>query len=142
MKKEYTKGDFVVGWEARKCIHSENCVNGLPEVFRPGEKPWIQVDNADISRIKATIDKCPSGALSYRLSGEEPESNKEQQSNATMKKVTVTKNGPLMVEGPVQIVKPDGATEEKTANVALCRCGASSNKPYCDGTHKKIGFEG
>lgn len=50
-------------------------------------------------------------------------------------------NGPLKVSGKCAITLADGTIEEKE-NVTLCRCGASSNKPFCDGQHKKIGFEG
>lgn len=56
-------------------------------------------------------------------------------------KIKVLKNAPLLVDGTVEIVLADGTTEVKT-NPALCRCGASKNKPYCDGSHAKVGFEG
>ena len=55
-------------------------------------------------------------------------------------KVTPTHNGPLKVEGSLEIVSGTGKTLAKTSKVWLCRCGHSSNKPFCDGTHKKIGF--
>lgn len=50
-------------------------------------------------------------------------------------------NGPLMVYGPLQLRKQDGTPLYAGTKTALCRCGASSNKPFCDGTHNKIGFE-
>ncbi|MEX2586661.1 MAG: CDGSH iron-sulfur domain-containing protein [Actinomycetota bacterium] len=51
-------------------------------------------------------------------------------------------NGPYLVRGPVSLVDPDGnEIVVKGKNIALCRCGASENKPFCDGTHSKIGFE-
>ena len=61
-----------------------------------------------------------------------------------MDKVTITTrpNGPYLITGPIRIVDPDGKefrVERET--VALCRCGSSSNKPFCDGTHGKIGFQ-
>ncbi|HXD62849.1 MAG TPA: CDGSH iron-sulfur domain-containing protein [Lacisediminihabitans sp.] len=50
-------------------------------------------------------------------------------------------NGPLLVRGSAELVTPEGETvERRRATVALCRCGVSSIKPYCDGTHKSIGF--
>ena len=55
--------------------------------------------------------------------------------------IQVFGNGPLRIEGKCMITKPDGSTEERE-NATLCRCGASANKPFCDGQHKKIGFEG
>ena len=50
-------------------------------------------------------------------------------------------NGPLLIRGPIKLVDPDGNEYEvKSKNLALCRCGASNNKPFCDGSHKRIGF--
>ena len=61
-----------------------------------------------------------------------------------MEKVTITTrpNGPYLVKGPIRLVDPDG--KEFTVQgdtVALCRCGGSTNKPFCDGTHSKLGFQ-
>ena len=56
-------------------------------------------------------------------------------------KITVLKNGPLLVNGPVILTDADGNKYEVRDNMALCRCGASTKKPFCDGTHSKIGFQ-
>lgn len=64
MKKTYTKEDLTVVWQPEKCIHSGVCVGGLPDVFKPKEKPWIQTENADKEAIRKQVLKCPSGALS------------------------------------------------------------------------------
>ncbi len=66
MKKSYTNGDITVFWEAEKCIHSGNCARGLSEVFKPREKPWIQLGDVPSETIAKQIDTCPSGALSYK----------------------------------------------------------------------------
>ena len=61
-----------------------------------------------------------------------------------MEKVTITTrpNGPYLIKGPIRIVDPDGKEFTVQADtVALCRCGGSTNKPFCDGTHSKIGFQ-
>jgi CDGSH-type Zn-finger protein len=63
------------------------------------------------------------------------------ESKDSLLKIKVLPNGPLLVQGKVEIVLADGKTEEKEGP-ALCRCGASKNKPYCDGSHVKIGFQG
>lgn len=55
--------------------------------------------------------------------------------------VTVLNNGPYLIKGPLEILDPEGnkfKVERET--IALCRCGASTNKPFCDGTHSKVGF--
>lgn len=57
--------------------------------------------------------------------------------------ITARENGPYLVEGPVRIVDADGTEYDISAKkrVSLCRCGASTKKPFCDGTHSRIGFE-
>ena len=66
--KTYPKEDIEVTWEPEKCIHSGNCVRGLPNVFKPKDKPWIQTENATKDEIIAQVGKCPSGALGIKAS--------------------------------------------------------------------------
>lgn len=137
--KEYVNGDLTVVWKPAKCIHAAVCVNTLPQVYDPNAKPWIKPENASIDELKAQIGKCPSGALSYRMAGE-TNSGVDAASDAIP--VEVIKNGPVIVKGTVSIALPDGSIMKKERSSAFCRCGASANKPFCDGTHKKVGFEG
>ena len=64
--KEYTNGEVTVIWQAEKCIHSANCWKGLPGVFNPKNRPWINTSGANTNEIIAQVRRCPSGALSYR----------------------------------------------------------------------------
>jgi uncharacterized Fe-S cluster protein YjdI len=64
--KEYSNGEVTVLWDSSKCIHSANCVKNLPEVFKPKEKPWVQMENSTSENIISTVNKCPSGALSLK----------------------------------------------------------------------------
>lgn len=64
--KEYIKDDLVIIWQPEKCTHAAVCVKTLPKVYNPKEKPWIKPENATVEKLMAQIDKCPSGALSYR----------------------------------------------------------------------------
>ncbi|MET1258204.1 (4Fe-4S)-binding protein [Flagellimonas sp. DF-77] len=134
--KEYTTDGLTVIWKPKKCIHAEICVKTLPEVYDPNGKPWIQPEHASVDALKAQIDKCPSGALTYRVDGETATVDTHETS------CTVVANGPLLVSGTLQVTLADGSTETKKRSTAFCRCGASENKPYCDGTHNKIGFVG
>ncbi len=68
IKKEYIKDDLVVTWQPSRCTHSTNCWRGLIAVFNPKNKPWINMEGADESQIKAQVDKCPSAALGYKVS--------------------------------------------------------------------------
>jgi uncharacterized Fe-S cluster protein YjdI len=65
--KEYTNGEVTIVWQSVKCVHSANCVKNNPDVFRPKEKPWITPEQSTTKKIISTVNKCPSGALSYYL---------------------------------------------------------------------------
>lgn len=141
--KKYSNGELTVVWKPKLCIHAKECVKALPDVYNPNEKPWIKAENASTEALKAQISKCPSGALSYYMEGEEPEKIQEtQEPEAVGTKVDVRENGPLLVHGTLQVTHRDGRTETKNKTTAFCRCGASQNKPYCDGTHVKVEFKG
>ena len=135
IKKEYTNNEITIVWKPKICIHAAECVKALPKVYRPDEKPWIQIENATTEELKAQVRKCPSGALSFYMNGEE---NQEEEVLET--KVEVLKNGPLLVYGTLNVKDKDGLEEIKSKTTAFCRCGASNNKPYCDGSHIKINF--
>lgn len=132
----YSGKEVTILWKQHLCIHSKNCWRGLPTVFKPGERPWILPDAESAQRIIEQVAQCPSGALSIA----------EAQTNDPMSEETTTieaaPNGPLLVKGTVHVKHPDGRVEVKEKQCALCRCGASANKPYCDGSHRKVGFEG
>lgn len=65
-QREYTNGEITVVWNPEICVHSGNCVRGLGKVFKPRERPWVQIGNATSDEIRNTIDTCPSGALTYK----------------------------------------------------------------------------
>lgn len=136
--KEYSNGDFTIVWKPGICMHAEICAKTLPQVYNPDVRPWIKAENASPEELKDQIDKCPSGALSYYIKGEE----KQIEEFLNLTKVEARPNGPLIIEGNLSIVKADGEKEERKNKTAFCRCGASSNKPYCDGAHGKVGFIG
>jgi uncharacterized Fe-S cluster protein YjdI len=135
--KEYTNGEVTVVWKASACIHSAICAKGLPEVFRPKLRPWIKMDAETTTKIISQIKACPSGALSFYMNDK---TNKTAEKLDT--KVEVLENGPLLVYGALEVTHKDGSTEIKNKTTAFCRCGASSNKPYCDGAHVKSAFKG
>jgi uncharacterized Fe-S cluster protein YjdI len=139
--KKYSNGEVTIVWQPSVCIHSTLCwrgENALPEVFSPAEKPWIKPEGAETKRIIEQIKQCPSGALSYYMNNE-----KEQNAEVSAESIVeVSENGPLLVYGNIVVKDSEGNTTQKNKVTAFCRCGASSNKPYCDGTHRKIDFKG
>jgi uncharacterized Fe-S cluster protein YjdI len=134
--KKYSNGEVSVVWKPSKCIHSTKCWKGLSEVFDPRKKPWITLHGSTTEKIIEQVKKCPSGALTFQIHSGPAET---VVANETI--VETTTNGPLVVYGNISVRNSKGDMLTKKDKVtAFCRCGASSNKPYCDGTHKKIEF--
>ena len=62
---KYSNGEVTIVWQPGLCIHSGRCFHGLPEVFKPKEKPWITPEGSTTEKIIAQVKRCPSGALSF-----------------------------------------------------------------------------
>ncbi len=136
-EKRYTNNEITIVWKPDTCIHAKLCWNGLGEVFNPRERPWINMDGATTEKIVEQINKCPSGALSYFHNSEGEQTEVETETIAE-----VMENGPLLVYGNITVKDSQGNETKKHKVTAFCRCGASSNKPFCDGGHKKVDFKG
>jgi uncharacterized Fe-S cluster protein YjdI/CDGSH-type Zn-finger protein len=134
-KKEYANDGIVVTWESAYCIHAAACLNGLPQVFDAWRRPWIDVDAASAEEIADVVTRCPTGALHFRRLDDGPQEEAPEEPV-----VQLRPNGPLFIHGKVRIEDASGHLVREDTRVALCRCGASSNKPFCDGTHRRIGF--
>ncbi len=139
----YTGKEVTILWKPQLCMHSARCFTGLPEVFDPTGRPWIRIDAADAERIKEQVAKCPSGALSIATGDAEATTTDAEASGPQPHpRINVAANGPLLIEGTVTIQHADGRLERKEGKCALCRCGHSQNKPFCDGSHRRAGFVG
>lgn len=135
-QRVYRTEAIAVMWDASVCINSHHCVNALPQVFRPEARPWVQVDAASADEIARAVARCPSGALHFeRLDGGAPEEVPEETT------VSPQPNGPLYVRGRMRILDADGSLLREDYRMALCRCGQSNKKPFCDGSHRDAGFE-
>jgi len=141
LKKEYTNKEITVIWQPDLCIHSGVCFRSLPEVFKPRERPWIQMDKSETSRIVETVNACPSGAISIKTS-KPPNIMSIEATSSEGIKINIISNGPAKIAGACVITLADGTIIEKPNGVSLCRCGGSSNKPFCDASHKTNGFIG
>ena len=134
-KYTYEADAIVVTWDQARCTHAAECIRGLPGVFERNRRPWIDPSAASADDVARVIHRCPTGALQYtRLDGGPPE-------EAGPNEVTVQPNGPLVVRGDLLILGEEGEVILEATRVALCRCGSSSNKPFCDGSHREIRFE-
>ncbi|HER10143.1 MAG TPA: hypothetical protein ENO20_14660 [Bacteroides sp.] len=157
--RQYTNGEITVFWEPSKCIHATTCFRELLEVFNPGRRPWVNMEGASSRKIIEVVNKCPTQALTWKynsdLSREEQES--VSQKNGTKDEVTpetlteteeqsrpvsikIMRNGPIIVEGEFRIIGPEGNELKTLRMTSFCRCGNSGRMPFCDGTHRKIGF--
>ena len=134
--KEYATEEIVVEWEPRLCFHSKNCVRSLPQVFDETRRPWITVDAASADEVDAAVARCPSGALRARRVGV-PVRQRER-----APEIRASANGPLLLSGGVRVLDAEGNLLYEGERAALCRCGGSGNKPFCDGTHRTNDFRG
>lgn len=134
--RQYEGDGIVVHWEPSLCIHVANCIRSQPGVFDPNARPWVAVTAANADAIAAAIEACPTGALRY-----ERTDGSLQERPRIPSSIQPRLNGPLFVEGDIVVVDSQGNVVRKATRVALCRCGHSHNKPYCDLSHRAVGFK-
>lgn len=135
--KKYSNGEITVIWKPKLCTHSTNCWKGLGTVFNPKVRPWVNMEGGSTEQIINQVNACPSGALSYvRNDTATPEP-----ATPAVTIIEASPNGPLLVSGDVTIRHGDGTETQIRRKTALCRCGQSGNKPFCDGSHTKAGFK-
>ncbi len=141
--KEFSNGEITVYWKSELCIHSANCLIRLPGVFNSKKKPWINIHAANSREIMKAVDTCPSRALTYlkstKIVTSKPRATAKMKSKFA--RVHILKNGPALITGNF-ILRDAQKKKIQIENevVAICRCGGSKKKPFCDGTHQAIGF--
>jgi CDGSH-type Zn-finger protein len=116
------------------CAHAGRCTDNLASVFRLRTEPFVDPDGATPDEIASVIAMCPSGALSYTLDGVDHRDRNDQTS------VAYPPGGPYVITNVslAGIDMPQGATED---HCTLCRCGESTNKPFCSGAHWYANFD-
>ena len=134
---EYKGDTQTVTWDRRLCIHVGECGRAKGDLFVTGRDPWCDPNLSDQDDIEAVVARCPTGALAVKdaygalLTEAAPQDNE----------VHVSNDGPLYVSGALSV---DGASDDMhsvSRRAALCRCGASKNKPFCDNSHREAGFQ-
>ncbi|HVM10641.1 MAG TPA: (4Fe-4S)-binding protein [Acidimicrobiales bacterium] len=125
----YERDGMRVVWDATLCTHAAACIRALPQVFNPAARPWVDVDAAAPEEIAAAVRSCPTGALTL---GDEV----APAGPSAAVVVELRPNGPMYVRGDVEIVDPRQGTVARGTRFALCRCGLSQNKPFCDNSHR------
>ncbi|MEL7060121.1 MAG: CDGSH iron-sulfur domain-containing protein [Acidobacteriota bacterium] len=145
------RGDAItVAYDARRCIHVAECVQRLPTVFNTSHRPWVQPDAASVDAVVDTVERCPTGALRVERADGEP-----QETPPAVTTCRPASDGPLFLHGDLRLHRrssngagsegagSEGADEsiERHVRIALCRCGATANQPFCDGSHRRIDFQ-
>ena len=129
---EHIEGrDMTLIYEGKKCIHSRFCVTGAPDVFLANVVgPWIHPDAMPVDALVEIAHVCPSGAIAYRRKDGKPD-----EIAPPVNLLTIREAGPYALRGELSIAGKSGMFR-----ATLCRCGASKNKPYCDGSHHEVNF--
>ncbi len=134
--KDFEGDQGTVRWDGRLCIHIGECGRASGDLFVSGRDPWCEPDLVGVDEVQDVVERCPTGALTLRKKdGSVIETVPEENV------VFVANHGPLYVRGNLEI---DGAADDMEGTkhrAALCRCGESKNKPFCDNSHEKSGFQ-
>lgn len=134
----YSTEQVTVTFDPARCIHHGHCVRTLPAVFNTAARPWVQPEHADTESVLAVVAGCPTGALhAVRPDGTSADASEAGGETA----VRVMRNGPLYLRGAVVLVDGDDTPIATDARVALCRCGLSQRKPFCDNSHRGAGWQ-
>jgi len=134
-KVEYPGEQVDVQWDGKLCIHVGECGRAKGDLFVGGRDPWCRPDVTDKTEVAEVIARCPTGALSFRS-----KDGSIQESASPDNSIHVTNNGPLYVKGDLGIEGAPADAPGLAFRAALCRCGQSKNKPFCDNSHIKAGF--
>jgi uncharacterized Fe-S cluster protein YjdI len=167
--RQYTNGEITVFWIPSKCIHATTCFRELIEVFNPGRRPWVNMEGAPTRRIIEVVNKCPTQAIEWKYNRDLSEAellaqrkitNEEENPDTISSKrsekdgerkaesetrtrpvnIRIMKDGPIVVDGKFVVIGQDDEPLKPALMTSFCRCGNSRSQPYCDGTHRKIGF--
>ena len=133
---EYAGKEASVSWHGQLCIHIGECGRAEGALFVGGRKPWCDPDLAARDEISEVVGRCPTGALSASYAGESGAAESAEPHNT----LNVSYNGPLFARGDLQIDAAPKNAPGLNYRAALCRCGASRNKPFCDNSHIEAGF--
>lgn len=138
ISKKYSNNEITIIWKPKLCVHAAICFRELPDVFKPGARPWINPNGATTEELIKTIKRCPTKALDYVLNSEISETKSNENASSVIR---VINDGPFILEGNFILKDENGNEIVIEKNVALCRCGASTNKPFCDGKHRNINYK-
>jgi CDGSH-type Zn-finger protein/uncharacterized Fe-S cluster protein YjdI len=135
VERVYQNDVIEVTWEPRLCVHFGMCIQGSRRAFDPRRRPWVDINAEPAERLAAIIGQCPTGALHAHWRTGAPAETPPDPAI-----IVPLQDGPLILHGRVQVLARNGDVIRDDTRVALCRCGHSQNKPFCDDSHYRVGF--
>jgi uncharacterized Fe-S cluster protein YjdI len=159
--RRYKNEDITVYWKPSACVHASYCYRELIEVFDPSRRPWVDMNGSTTEKIIEVVNLCPTEALAWRWNDDAknddvgsdqlnhvkfrrpelltaPESVQEQE----VVSVKIMVDGPIVLKGNFTFVNDGNKKEVHDSLISICRCGISDHMPFCDGKHRKVGFNG
>jgi uncharacterized Fe-S cluster protein YjdI/CDGSH-type Zn-finger protein len=133
-ERDYETDRIRVRWNSSLCLHTARCIRRAPDVFDSTRRPWVELEGADPEDVADAVRRCPTGALAFEWL------DRDEAPAVESAVIELQRNGPYYVQGPVTVRSVDGVVVSRGPRVALCRCGGTKNAPFCDNTHRSIGF--
>jgi len=159
--RRYKNDDITVYWKPSACVHASYCYRELIEVFDPSRRPWIDMNGSTTEKIIEVVNLCPTEALAWKWNVDEKNDSvgndqtnhinfrrpelmniKEPVQEEQPVSVKVMIDGPIVLKGNFTFTYDNNKKEVQEGIVSICRCGESYHQPFCDGRHRKLGFNG
>ncbi len=159
--RRYRNEDITVYWKPSACVHASFCYRELIEVFDPSRRPWVDMEGSTTERIIEVVNLCPTEALTWKWNDESKNESVQadqlnhikfrrpelieqlvQEPEEVPVRVKVMTDGPIVIKGTFTLSYDGHNKEVKDSLISICRCGVSDHQPFCDGQHRKIGFNG
>jgi uncharacterized Fe-S cluster protein YjdI len=159
--KRYKNNDITVYWKPSACVHASYCYRELIEVFDPSRRPWVDMDGSTTDKIIEVVNLCPTDALTWKWNDDarNDEVGRDQVNHIKFRRpelldiketvqeelplsVKIMTDGPIVLKGNFTLAYDDTKRDVQEGIISLCRCGASDHMPFCDGRHRKVGFNG
>ena len=159
--RRYINDEITVYWKPSACVHASYCYRELIEVFDPSRRPWVDMTGSSTERIIEVVNLCPTEALAWKWNDDEknaevgrdqlnhinfrrPELMNTDESSSEEDKVSVKVmiDGPIVIKGNLNLNYNGKTKEVRDGMISICRCGVSDHQPFCDGRHRKVGFNG
>jgi CDGSH-type Zn-finger protein/uncharacterized Fe-S cluster protein YjdI len=159
--KKYKNDEITVYWKPSACVHASYCYRELIEVFDPSRRPWVDMNGSTTEKIIEVVNLCPTEALTWKWNdeGKNASVGADQYNHINFRRpellnlvepeqkddpvlVKVMADGPIVLKGSFVMSNNGTEKEVKDGMLSICRCGVSDHQPFCDGRHRKIGFNG